>query len=184
MEINKPHDAFFKGMLSKKENAKSFLENYLPADILPLINLEKLEIEKDSFVTKELQNYFSDLLYKVEIEEKDVYIYMLFEHKSYSEKWISLQLLEYMLQIWKLKKEQKKPLPIIIPIVVYHGEEGWSPEKKLSSILEYTNKKLAKYVPDFEYILNNVSSQKDEEIKGIESLKGHRDSIRHKIWRK
>ena len=99
--IKNPHDKFFKETLGMRKNARSFLENYLPVQIRELIQIDSLEIEKDSFVTQELQDYYSDLLYKVKFGSYDGYIYLLFEHKSYSEKWICLQLLEYILQIWK-----------------------------------------------------------------------------------
>jgi predicted transposase/invertase (TIGR01784 family) len=49
--VRHPHDALFKETLSNKENARSFLANYLPKEVLPLLDLEHIEIEKDSFVT-------------------------------------------------------------------------------------------------------------------------------------
>ena len=93
-KIRNPHDRFVKESLSLKENARSFLENYLPEEILNLVDLGSLEIEKDSFVAQDLQDYYSDLLYKVRFSGHDGYVYLLFEHKSYCERWISLQLLE------------------------------------------------------------------------------------------
>ena len=109
--------------MSDKENAISFLQNYLPDELLRLINLDSLQIEKDSFVSDKLQESFSDLLYQVQIAGTPGYIYLLFEHKSYPEKMIALQLLEYMVACWRLKARQKHPLPVIIPLVVYHGEK-------------------------------------------------------------
>ncbi len=61
-EINNPHDKFLKETLSKKENAIGFIENYLPKDIVELIDLNKINIEKDSYITENLQEYFTDLL--------------------------------------------------------------------------------------------------------------------------
>ncbi|MEW5801737.1 MAG: Rpn family recombination-promoting nuclease/putative transposase [bacterium] len=42
-EINNPHDKFFKNVFSTKSNAEDFLVNYLPGDILNLLDLESLE---------------------------------------------------------------------------------------------------------------------------------------------
>lgn len=147
-KINNPHDLYFKETLSKQENARSFLQSYLPANVLELIDLSQIEIEKDSFVTAELQQYFSDLLYRVDFRGRQGYIYILFEHKSYQETWIGLQLLEYMLQCWKRKKEQRQKLPIIVPLVIYHGKDHWRQGQRLSDLFECTDQSLCRYIPD------------------------------------
>ncbi len=58
-----------------------------------------------------------------------LYTYFLFEHKSYIGKDIAFQLLRYMVEveIWgaKIKKEKADELPVIIPLVVYHGKDHW-----------------------------------------------------------
>ena len=169
--IRNPHDALFKETLTKKENALNFLENYLPAEVLAIVDLANLEIEKDSFIDDELQEYFSDLLYKVRFEGEDGYIYILFEHKSYNEKWISLQILEYMLRCWKLKRSQQQTLPVIIPLVLYHGEKAWTVGVKLSDMFQVRKEILQKYIPDFEYVLYDLHSYSDEKIVGTTYLK-------------
>lgn len=115
-EIKNIHDKFIRERLSQKENAINFLENYLPKDLIEIIDLSKIEMEKDSYITEELEEYFADLLYKVEIKGKESYIYVLFEHKSYEDKFVVLQLLEYMLKCWKEKKKNKEKLPVILPL--------------------------------------------------------------------
>ena len=169
--IKNPHDKFFKETLGMRENARSFVENYLPVEIRELIDIDSLEIEKDSFVTQELQDYYSDLLYKVKFGSYDGYIYILFEHKSYNEKWIGLQLLEYILQIWKVKKSDGEKLPIIVPLVLHHGKTTWKIGVKLSDLLEYQPPELMKYVPDFEYLLYDLTNYQDQDVQGIEKLK-------------
>jgi predicted transposase/invertase (TIGR01784 family) len=169
--IKYPHDHFVKEVLSHKENARSFLENYLPEEIRHLFDIASLEIEKDSFIAQDLQDYYSDLLYKVRFAGHEGYVYLLFEHKSYAEKWITLQLLEYILQIWKLKRMQGQKLPMVIPLVLYHGKTQWKIGLKLSDLLEHKEDTLLRYIPDFQYILYDLSSYTDKDIRGIEKLK-------------
>ena len=72
MEItNNPHDRFFKEVMSEREIIRDFLQNYLPAEMVRLIDLESITAEKDSFVEKELQEYFSDLLFRVRLENEE-----------------------------------------------------------------------------------------------------------------
>jgi hypothetical protein len=41
-----PHDKLFRETYSNKENARSFLSNYLPEQVLKLVDLSTLEISK------------------------------------------------------------------------------------------------------------------------------------------
>ena len=170
--IQKPHDMFFKQNFSKQKNAKNFLQNYLPEEILQIIDLNSLEIEKKSFVDETLQDYYSDLLYKVKIDGQDGFVYVLFEHKSYHDKWVGLQLLEYMLQIWKTKDiRYKGKLPVIIPLIIYHAEEKLKINTKFTTMFNYKNPVLEKYIPNFEFLFYDIPKYSDDQIKGIPSLK-------------
>ena len=81
-----------------------------------------------------------------------------------------------MTNIWqtKLNKEQLRDLPIIIPLVIYHGKGNWIAAKSLGNMVTGYHlfpKELKKYVPDFEYVLFDLTSLSDEEIKGSVQLK-------------
>ena len=82
-DVTNPHDKLFRETWSNLENARSFLRHYLPDHVLRLLDLDTLEISKDSFVEKELSDYYSDMLYKVMLSGKPGFVHVLFEHKSY-----------------------------------------------------------------------------------------------------
>ncbi len=170
-KIKNPHDKIFKETMSDIETAKDFFRNYLPEELLKLIDLDNISVDKDSFIEKELGEYFSDILYKINLLGKESYIYFLFEHKSYNYKKISLQLLEYMIKIWNLKVKQRKTLPIIIPIVIHHGKIKWNVGLNLSDILEEIPEELKKYIPNFEYILYDLTIFEDKDIRGHVKLR-------------
>ena len=176
MKIQNPHDKFFKETFSKVSVAKDFLNNYLPQSIMNVIDIDTLEPQKDSFINEELEEGFSDLLFKVNINKREGYFYFLFEHKSYTSKNIAFQLLKYMIEIWKakIKKEGTNELPIIIPLVIYHGKDNWNIETTLGEMIngyEELPKDIKKYVPNYEYLLYDISRYTDEEIKGEAQLR-------------
>ena len=70
MKIRNPHDKFFKETLGKSYVAKDFLNNYLPQEIRDIVNINTLEPQKDSFVNEELQEGFSDILFKSSINNE------------------------------------------------------------------------------------------------------------------
>lgn len=133
--------------------------------------MNTLEPQKDSFIDKELKEIFADMLFRVNIDNKEGYIYFLFEHKSYTSKNISFQLLKYMIEIWgaKINNEEIDELPLIIPIVIYHGKVNWNINATLGEMIKgYKElpKDVQKYIPDYEYVLYDISRFTDEEIKG------------------
>lgn len=171
MKLQNPHDKFFKESLGNVVTAKDFIINYLPKQVLQVLDINTLIPQKDSFINPELEENFSDLLFKVDILNREGYLYLLFEHKSYQDKGISLQLLKYMVEIWETKrnKEQAKELPIIIPLVIFHGQKKWKQPSSLEKMLngyDELPEAVKMYVPNFEYLLYDLSIYSDEDIKG------------------
>ncbi len=168
-EINKIHDTFFRETMSHKEVAADFLANYLPAKVLEHIRLDTLTITKDSFVNEKLAEYYSDLLYHVKFTGNRLgLIYFLFEHKSYPDIFTDVQLLGYLSENWQLIRKQfpnTKKLPLIIPIIVYHGKPKGK-AIRLVDLIDLPHPDLACYVPTFDTAFYDFSPTAEEAIKG------------------
>jgi predicted transposase YdaD len=52
IEIKNPHDLFLKYLLSRKEVAADFIANYAPESARLALDLDSLELSKDSFSQK------------------------------------------------------------------------------------------------------------------------------------
>ena len=129
MSIRNHHDAFFRQVFSQPEVAADFLANYLPAEVRNQLNLDHVELEQDSFIDDELREHFADLIFRVPLLDDSqggvAFVYVLFEHKSYPEPLVAFQLLRYMVRMWERALREGNALPLIIPLVVYHGEQPW-----------------------------------------------------------
>lgn len=161
-----PHDSFFKEIFSRPEHARDFLQHYLPPDIVAVLDLASLTINKDTFIDPELQPHFSDLLYEVKlVDQASAYIYLLFEHKSYAEPLIAFQLLRYMTRIWEQALKEKQALVPIVPLVLYHGRSRWSISPHFRDLFELPDV-LRPYLPDYRYEVYDLSQYDEAEIKG------------------
>lgn len=171
-------------MLRRDKVAANFLADYLPPDLAGVIDLEGLEVLKDSFVDSDLQEFFSDLLYRVRLQgSHEAFVYILLEHKSAPDRWVAFQLLRYMVKIWEpiAKKSGARGLPPIIPIVFYQGRPRWNIARDFRSLVEIDKAEaLGKCVPDFEYQLcdlveYDIEKQGDSLILrvGMAALKSH-----------
>jgi predicted transposase/invertase (TIGR01784 family) len=173
-EVGNPHDAFFKSLLGRRAMIVEFLRNYLPKEVTADFDLRTLEVVKDSFISEELRRYFSDLIFRVKLKSgEDVYVYILLEHKSAPEKWVALQLLGYKVKLWEQAKEAGAAvLPLVIPVVVYHGRQRWNVGRNFQSLVAGSQREeWRRYVPDFEYYLVDLSLYSDDEIKGSVGLR-------------
>lgn len=175
MKIQNPHDKFFKETFSNLDVTRDFLENYLPEAILKHIDLKHLEIQNTSHVDEELSEVFSDMLFQTKVNHRDGYLYFLFEHKSYPDKYVALQLLTYMTRIWnqKVGKENAGQLPVIIPLIIYHGKKQWELGNTFGALIpdfKTLPKAIRQMIPDFNYQIYDLSQFSDDDIKGQAQL--------------
>ncbi len=168
-----PHDQFFKEIFSQAESILDFVENYVPVRLTKLFDLQTLERIEDSFVDNELKEHLSDLLFRVKLKNKqDAFIYILLEHKSSPDKWVSFQLLRYLVRIFeKSNREGNKKLPLVLPIVFYHGKTSWNISEKFSALFDLRDlEELREFLPEFHYHLCDLNKFSDDELKGNPTL--------------
>lgn len=180
-DLTNPHDKFFKETFGQIEVARDFLRNYLPVPVVAQLNLNQIQLEKDTFIDPHLKEHFSDLLFSVPRRDGNglAFVYFLFEHKSFPDMWTWLQLLGYIVRFWEREMDQKaKTLSPIIPLVIYHGKEKWKGSRQLSDL--YTGpEELKLYLPDFTYSLYDFSYLSNEEIRGATELQINLLILRH-----
>jgi predicted transposase/invertase (TIGR01784 family) len=183
-KVLNPHDVFFKQTLARPGVATDFLSRYLPQRIVRLLNLSHLTIEPESFVDAKLRQHFSDLLFRVGLRDSgEAFIYILLEHKSAPEEWVSLQVLRYITQAWERLRQSGDRLPVIIPVVFYQGATPWKISTRLSDLLAEpaTSRTLRRYIPDFEYHLCDLSQYRDEELTGAADLPASLRLMKHML---
>jgi predicted transposase/invertase (TIGR01784 family) len=164
----KVHDKFFKETFSRLEVAQSFIEETLPFDIRNKINLPKMQVVNSSFTDTLLKEHLADVVYRTEYAGQDALVSVLFEHKSFPEKYPHLQLIRYMNNIWYQEQKQRKNLSVVISIVIYNGETKW--EKK--SMLAYfgnPHQSLHAFIPQFDYLLFDLSEVQDYQIENFKN---------------
>ncbi|MEA5258311.1 Rpn family recombination-promoting nuclease/putative transposase [Arcicella aquatica] len=167
-QLNNPHDKFFKETFSRLEIAQSFIEETFPPEIRERINLFKLKKTNASFTDADLSEHLADIVYQTEYAGQQALVSLLFEHKSYPEKYPHLQLLRYMNNVWLEEQKQNKQLSVVISTVIYHGEAVW---KKLSMIAYFGNphESLHQFIPQFDYLLFSLNEIQDYQIENFKN---------------
>ena len=130
-KINQVSDPYVKASLSRKEVAIDFLKGHLPKKLVDMLDLESLELIKESFIDGFFQ-YHDDVTYKAKINGQEGLIYFLIElslppnNLMAFMRWCHLiSLLESYLQ----QNKEVKKLPFVLPICLRNGqvENSFSP---------------------------------------------------------
>ncbi|WP_347275375.1 Rpn family recombination-promoting nuclease/putative transposase [Candidatus Kuenenia sp.] len=164
MEIINPHDKFFKETFSIRENAIDFVSGTFPPEILKKLDLSTLTQDNNSYIDEELREYFSDIVYTCFCKDKELRITLLFEHKSYAVACPYLQLIKYLLKIWESNSKQAQRLIPVIPVILYHGKDAWT-VRRFRDYFEGIDEVFHRFIPEFEYLLTDLSCYSNEEIK-------------------
>ena len=153
------HNNFFKEFFSTKRYGVEFLKLVLRPSQFNLFNWDTLRSEMETFFTPEGSEKRTDLIFSVNFKGgrkgQKAKIIFLIEHKSYKDKNLLFQLLEYQAVMYK-----KLPVPII-PVVFYHGkiktfQKTLKFHDALEGFLPSVRKEFAKHILNFEPILLNV----------------------------
>ncbi|WP_225719846.1 Rpn family recombination-promoting nuclease/putative transposase [Leptospira interrogans] len=159
--MTNPHDRLIRETLQDKEDAISFFKNSLPEKVIELLDLNRLELTQSSFISENLKEEQTDLLFQIPLKSgKKANVYLLFEHKSYLDEAVFSQLLGYISAIYKSQFKTDKRYSVVIPFVFYHGERSWTLGNSFQDrfILSKNEEEVfKKYIPDFELELFDLS---------------------------
>ncbi len=170
-QLPTPHNNFFQFALSHLPSARSLIETQLSGAALAELDLSTIQIETGTFIDPDLREKFSDLLFSVQLLQvsattgERTLVYILFEHKSQSDPFTVLQMLSYIVRISEQRVRTGLPLCPIVPLLVYHGESGWTAAKSFRELVSCPEA-LAEYQIVFQPLLLDLSQLDDEQVEG------------------
>ena len=162
--INNEHDKIFRKMLDVKSEAVKLINKTLELTGKNVIREEQLEKYTNRFITTNLYDKESDVIYK--IRGKNIFI--LIEHQTQIDYKMPIRMLEYSLGIIKSAIEYKKTtdrtytIPSVIPIVLYTGKTKWKANLSISENQEMLNGK--RKLKCSKYNLVDVNNFAEEEL--------------------
>ncbi len=179
-----------KNMITNRETADSgaklifgnhtlcaqLLQDYSGMELLKDVRPEDIEDVTTRYIPMFTGERDSDTVKRVKLREKgELFVITLIEHKSYVDYNVIMQMLRYMVFIWEDYAKQKEAeqahisktkgfkYPPILPIVYYEGKKGWTAVRSLSEKI-FLSGAFSQFIPDFQYLLVNLSSMDTKEI--------------------
>ncbi len=168
LEVNNPHDKICRKALDKKKDAVKIINRILKDGE----KISENEIEKytSSYISDELRNSESDVVYKLKNEN----VFFLIEHQTKIDYSMPYRILKYELNVIDsvsidnkyIGKEYKYSL--VIPIVLYTGKEKWDAKLDLRSMQYKWSKYLGQELSRYNILdINEISDSELLEEKSI-----------------
>ena len=159
-----PHDRLFKRVMSDEANVRQFIKEFLPKDISSQIDLKEIKLIPTEKV-KGYNKYYMDIAVECKIANTKGQLYFVFEHKSYPDPGVLLQILSYMTVTWDEQKKKNVPLTPIIPVVIYHGSSSWNVTTHFQGQFQNIGESIKPYIPEFNYVLVDLTQIPNDEIE-------------------
>lgn len=177
---NNRHDKGYKYILSAKRMFVQLLKSFVDQGWVNRIDEDNVERIDKSFVTKDFKGKEADLIYKVRLDGRDVFFYILLELQSTVDFQMPFRLLQYMVETWSaiLKDTAKNIghrkdflLPVIVPCVLYNGKKKWTASGSFREMLDQSGV-FGDNVLDFRYILFDVKRYDEKKLLELANVIG------------
>jgi predicted transposase YdaD len=168
-----PHDLFARFTFGHPERAAAELSAVLPPEVVARVDWSTLHHESASVVDPELRERQSDLLFSARLHGgQPPLLYFLLEHQSSVDRWMTFRMLRYVvrqLEHWRQQHLDSEALPVIIPVVMYHGPEGgWTAPRRMEELFHLPSEARERWqvlVPRFEYLVDDLTAEREEVLR-------------------
>ena len=176
MAKGNPHDSLFRDIFGNPEHAGPLLRALLPPELATAIEWGSLKNAPTAQVDEEQRNQQSDQLFEVTLHGKTALLYVLFEHTVRPNRWVALQVLAYIVGIWRDLRRRRPPakrLPPVIPIVVSFGARRWRATTDLTSLIHLRGlpkpcaEALRACLPQFSFTPNEFANKSPSDVRAM-----------------
>ena len=174
--INNIHDKSYKDLYSNKEVFLDLAKGMLNVPWTKDLKEDNLVLVDKGYILSDYEENESDIVYKANIDGKEVIFYILLEFQATVDYRMPLRLLFYINEIYReytknLNNKDKKNkkgfnVPAVIPIVLYNATRKWNVPRYFKDIVK-NNELFGENIVNFKYELFDVNHQytKEELIK-------------------
>lgn len=167
------HDAAYKLLFSHVRMVVDLLRGFVHEPWIEELDFNTLDRVSGSYVSDDLRDRHSDIVWRVQWGPRLLYIYILLEFQSTIDPYMALRIQIYtgLLHQDLIRRKQLPDngnLPPILPLVLYNGRRPWNAATSLSDIIEPCPNSLARYQPNIHYLLLDEAQLEDEELSKLE----------------
>ncbi|NUO83885.1 Rpn family recombination-promoting nuclease/putative transposase [candidate division KSB1 bacterium] len=177
-------DRGYRKLFKNKTIFRQLMQTFVHEDWVQELDFNSCETLDKSFIADHYKETVSDLVYKIKLRGKEIFIIVLMEFKSEVERFMSVGLANYVGNFYMdyvASHKRIRKLPPVFPILLYSGSRKWNAPESLTDLIE-GEEYLGDYGLRFKYFkiaANAFSKRRLLAIKNVVStlflVEGHYD---------
>jgi hypothetical protein len=177
MKPKSSSDSDYKRLFSHPELVRDLLIGYAPGKWLKNVDFSTLTHVNGSYVSEEGRQRHDDVVWRVNIGGRWIWVYILLEFQSESDPLMALRIMEYVNQLaFQIAREHKKyefpegRIPPIVPIVLYNGLPKWRAATDVADCFIKPPEELEAFIPRLKYLLLDEHRLKRSQTEGVRNF--------------
>ena len=167
------YDKAYKNLFQNKRILLELLKNFVKEEFVKKIKEKDIKIVEKTFISEEFGKREADMIYRIRLGKREVYIYIILEFQSEVDKTLPVRILSYICELYLslLKESRRGKLPAVFSIVLYRGKKDWTIPVNIKEMIEKNIPE--RYIPQYEYypiIMKDIKEEQIANIKNIASL--------------
>ncbi|GAB6042894.1 Rpn family recombination-promoting nuclease/putative transposase [Endothiovibrio diazotrophicus] len=169
------HDSGYKQLFSHPELVRDLLQGFVHEAWVRELDFATLERVAGSYVSDDLRERIDDMVWRVRLRGRWVYVYLLLEFQSTVDPFMAVRLLTYLGLLYQdllkgggLKSGDR--LPPVLPLVLYNGRPRWSAPLEIGELIEPVPGGLEAYRPAFRHLVLEERRYAEAELAPLKNL--------------
>ena len=169
--LNNPNDRFFKKLFGLVGVVQDYMTHLFPQHLGAKLDLNSLELDNTSYVTSELETYYSDIVWRCRLLNRREYINIcfIFEHKSFVPDYPHIQIGDYKQGAYNKQLASGQSLSVVIPIIIYHGKRKWI-KKPFAHYFGSIDEAFMQFIDPYEFYLTDLADYSDSMIETFNNI--------------
>jgi predicted transposase/invertase (TIGR01784 family) len=186
------HDHPYKRLFSHPEMIADLIRGFLHQELAEVCDLSTLKRCNGTYVTDDLREREDDIIWQVKWGDTSLILYLLIEFQSQPDPSMPVRIMSYMSLLWQDLIRTKhivptKPLPAVIPLVLYNGDIPWEIPANIGDAIGEMPRGLKHMRPSVPYILLdehrvNVDKQVEERNLTASLFKLEQSSTSYELY--
>jgi predicted transposase/invertase (TIGR01784 family) len=172
----RPYDQSYRLLFSQPRMVEDLVRGFAGEPWIEQLDFSTLERVNASYVADTLKEREGDVVWRLRHRDgSPIYVYFLIEFQSEVQRFMAVRLLAYVALLYQdlLARKELTPsgeLPLVLPIVLYNGEDRWWAPLELSELIQSVPEEARPYVPRLRYRLIDEGSYSSEELEDRQNL--------------
>jgi hypothetical protein len=166
------YDPSYKLLFSHRDLVADLIRGFVQEDWVAELDFSTLQRVSEISVSHDLREREGDMIWRLRWGERWIYVYLLLEFQSSVDRLMAVRLLTYVGLLYQDLAAAGEipagsPLPPVLPIVLYNGEQAWWAKTSLEELIAPNlPEPLLRWQPQMRYLLLDEQRLADTALVG------------------